>query len=118
MAEKTIVFGLATYKGIVAGVHLQSVTYTETASPAEATAEDGNIEQIDYYAKKKTIQCQGNVTAYIGEVHPEIPTLSVGGELTVGEDTFTIESIILTESVNGHKTAQINGTSPVKSSEG
>ena len=44
MAEKTIVFGLATYKGIVAGVHLQSVTYTETASPAEATAEDGNIE--------------------------------------------------------------------------
>lgn len=112
MAEKTIVFGLATYKGIVAGVHLQSVTYTETASSAEATAEDGNIEQIDYYAKKKTIQCQGNVTA------DNAFALSVGGELTVGEDTFTIESIILTESVNGHKTAQINGTSPVKSSEG
>ena len=73
MAEKSIVFGLATYIGSVAGVHVQAVSYTETASPAEATAEDGNIEQIDYYAKKKTIQCQGNVTA------DNAFALSVGG---------------------------------------
>ena len=76
---------------------------------------DGGKEKQCTFKREEDVDA---MLAYIGEVHPEIPTLSVGGELTVGEDTFTIESITLTESVNGHKTAQINGTSPVKSSGG
>ena len=49
----TIVFGLAKYKNAVAGLRIQSVTYGETASTAEAVDEDGNIEQTDVHSKKR-----------------------------------------------------------------
>lgn len=75
----SIVFGLASFKNAVAGLHLQTVTYGETASSAEAIDEDGNIEQIDMYGKKRTIQCEGNVVA-----EGDISALTVGGELTIG----------------------------------
>lgn len=107
MADKPIVFGLLKYQGVVAGVHLQSVTYGETCSTAEAMAENGSIEQIDVYGRKRTIQCQGNVTK-ANEFN-----LTVGAELKVGDDVYTIDSISITETVNGHKTAQISGSAPM-----
>ena len=55
MSDEKIVFGLAEYKGAVSGVRLQSVTYGESASTAEAMDEDGYIEQTDVYGKKRTI---------------------------------------------------------------
>ena len=113
MADKPIVFGLATYKGAVTGLHLQSVTYTESGSTAEATDEDGNIEQIDMYAKKRTIQCEGNVTAA-----GDISALTVGGTLTVGGNSYTIDSVSVKESVNGHKTCSVSGSAPISGAGG
>lgn len=105
----SIVFGLASWKSAVTGLRLQRVTYGEAASTAEALDEDGNIEQTDVYGKKKTIQCEGNVVA-----DGDISALTVGGTLTVGGVTYTIDSVTVTESVNGHKTASINGSAPMK----
>lgn len=104
----SIVFGLASWKSAVTGLRLQRVTYGEAASTAEALDEDGNIEQTDVYGKKKTIQCEGNVVA-----DGDISALTVGGTLTVGGVTYTIDSVTVTESVNGHKTASINGSAPM-----
>ena len=104
-----IVFGLATYKNAVAGLHLQTVTYGESASSAEATDEDGYIEQIDVYGKKRTIQCEGNVT-----VDANLSALTVGGTQTVDGKTYQIDSLSLRESVNGHKTASISGSAPME----
>lgn len=106
----SVTFGLATYKGAVSGLHLQSVTYGETASSAEAIDEDGNIEQIDVYAKKRTIQCEGNVSGGV--------SLGVGGTITVGGSTFTIDSVSIKETVNGHKTATISGSAPMNDGSG
>lgn len=103
-----IVFGLATYKTAVAGLHLQSVTYGESASEAEALDEDGNIEQNDVYGKKKTIQCEGNVVA-----GGDISALTVGGTLTVDSVAYKINSVSVKEMVNGHKTASISGSAPM-----
>jgi len=113
MAEETIVFGLATYKNAVAGLRLQSVTYGETASSAEATDEDGYIEQIDIYGKKRTIQCEGNVLK-----DGNITALTVGGELTVDGKAYKIDSVSIKESVNGHKTASISGSAPMEKPSG
>ena len=104
-----IVFGLATYKNAVAGLHLQTVTYGESASSAEATDEDGYIEQIDVYGKKRTIQCEGNVT-----VDANLSALTVGGSLTVDGKTYQIDSVSIREAVNGHKTASISGSAPME----
>lgn len=105
-----IVFGLASYKGIVAGVRLQRVTYSETASTAEALDEDGDIEQTDVYGKKKTLQCEGNVTA------ENLETLTVGGTLTVNGEVFKIDNVSFTEANNAHKTASISASAPIKKS--
>ena len=102
-----VVFGLASYKGAVSGLQLQRVTYGETASTADAINEDGNIGQTDVYGKKKTIQCEGNVTGGSGLA------VTVGGTLTVGGDNFTIDNVSITENVNGHKTASISGSAPM-----
>ena len=106
-----IVFGLASYKGAVTGLHLQRVTYSETASTQDAIGEDGNIEQTDVYGKKKTIQCEGNVVNGSGLA------VTVGGTLTVGGDNFTIDNVSITENVNGHKTASISGSAPMSAPE-
>ena len=105
----SVTFGLATYKGAVSGLTLQSVTYGETASTAEAIDEDGNVEQIDYYAKKRTIQCEGNVKG-------DAAAFTVGGKLTIGGVEYNIDSVSVKESVNGHKTASISGSAPMKNS--
>ena len=92
----SIVFGLASFKNAVAGLHLQSVTYSETASSAEAIDEDGNIEQIDMYGKKRTIQCEGNVVA-----EGDISALTVGGELTIGGKKYTIDNVSVRTGISG-----------------
>lgn len=104
----SVVFGLAKYKGVAAGVSLQRVVYGETGQSAEAIGEDGNIEQTNIYGKKRTIQCEGNVRA--GE---DSPAFTVGGTLTVDGNTFTIDNVSITESVNGHKTISISGSAPM-----
>lgn len=109
----SIVFGLASFKNAVAGLHLQTVTYGETASTAEAIDEDGNIEQIDMYGKKRTIQCEGNVVA-----EGDISALTIGGELTIGGKKYTIDNVSVKVAVNGHKTASISGSAPMEASEG
>lgn len=102
-----VVFGLAKYKGVAAGVSLQRVVYGETGQSAEAIDEDGNIEQTNIYGKKRTIQCEGNVRA------GDSLAFTVGGSLTVDSNTFTIDNVSITESVNGHKTISISGSAPM-----
>ena len=105
----SIVFGLAAYKGAVTGLRLQRVTYGETASTAEAMDEDGNIEQTDVFGKKKTLQCEGNVIE-----GNDFGNVKVGAELTLKGETFKIDNVSITESVNGHKTASISASAPIK----
>ena len=105
----SIVFGLATYKGAVTGLRLQRVTYGETASTAEAMDEDGNIEQTDVFGKKKTLQCEGNVVK-----DGDLKNVKIGADLTVKGETFKIDNVSITESVNGHKTASISASAPIK----
>ena len=108
-----IVFGLATYKGAVTGLRLQNVQYGETASTAEAINEDGNIEQIDVYAKKRTIQADGNVVS-----GGDISALTVGGAVTIGGVDYKIDKVDIKESVNGHKTCSFSGSAPIPVSSG
>lgn len=112
MADKPIVFGLATYKNAIQGLHLQSVSYSESSSTAEATDESGNIEQIDVFAKKRSIQCSGNVLA-----DGDLSALTVGAELTVDGITYIIDTINVTEGVNAHKTASITASAPIAAEE-
>lgn len=84
----------------------------KTCSSAEAPDEDGNIEQIDVYAKKRTIQCEGNVLK-----DGDLSALTVGAELTVDGNTFIIDSVTVRESVNAHKTCSISGSAPIPASE-
>lgn len=101
-------FGLVKYKGAVSGVRVQSVTYGETSSSAEATDEDGNIEQINVYGKKRTIQCDGNIID-----DGDISALKVGASLTVDSQDFTIDSLSIREGVNTHSTISITGSAPI-----
>ena len=103
-----IVFGLAAYKGAVAGLHLQNVQYGETASTAEAINEDGNIEQTDVYAKKRTIQADGNVVS-----GGDLSALTVGADVTIGGVSYRIDKVDIKESVNGHKTCSFSGSAPM-----
>ena len=108
-----IVFGLAEYKNAFAGLHLQDVTYGESATTVEGVDEDGNIEQVDVYAKKRTIQCEGNV---VGD--SDLSGLVVGADLTVAGNTYKIDSVSIKETVNGHKTATISGSAPIQPTVG
>lgn len=106
----SIVFGLAKYKNAVAGLRVQSVTYGETASTAEAVDENGNIEQMDVHSKKKTIQIEANVVE-----GGSLDAITVGGKLTVVGDAYTIDNVSFKEVNNAHKTASISGSCPIKS---
>ena len=106
----SIVFGLAKYKGVAAGLRVQSVTYGESASTAEAVDEDGNIEQTDVHSKKKTIQIEANVTD-----EANMGAITVGGELVVNGDTYKIDNVSIKEANNAHKTVSISGSCPIKS---
>ena len=106
----TIVFGLAKYKNAVAGLRIQSVTYGESASTAEAVDEDGNIEQTDVHSKKKTIQIEANVTDTAN-----MAAITVGGELVVDGDNYKIDNVSIKEINNAHKTVSISGSCPIKS---
>ena len=108
MSDEKIVFGLAEYKGAVSGVRLQSVTYGESASTAEAMDEDGYIEQTDVYGKKRTIQCEGN-----GVQGGNVAALTVGGKLTVSGVEYTLDSVQFRSGNNAHKTASISGSAPM-----
>lgn len=102
-----VVFGLATYKGAVTGLHLQTVTVQQTASTAEAINEDGDIEQIDIYGAKKQLQAEGNVVS-----GGDISALVVGGTLTVESVAYKIESVSIRETVTGHKTVTVSAVAP------
>ena len=106
----TIVFGLAKYKNAVAGLRIQSVTYGETASTAEAVDEDGNIEQTDVHSKKKTIQIEANIVE-----GADLSAITVGGELTAAGEAYKIDNVSIKEANNAHGTASISGSCPIKS---
>ena len=61
MSEDYTVIGLVTYKGAVAGLEIQDVTYGESGSTIAPLTEDGRIDRISIYGKKKTIAVNGNV---------------------------------------------------------
>lgn len=109
----SIIFGLATFAKAVTGLRLQSVTYGETASTAEAMDENGAIEQIDIYGKKKTIQAEGNVVE-----GGDLKALTIGASLTVSGDTFIIDSVSIKETNTGHKTCSLSGVAPMAAATG
>lgn len=108
-----IVFGFASYKAAITGLHLQKVTYGEDGTVAEALDEDGYVEQQDVYGKKKTIQCEGNVVQ-----GGDLSALKVGADLTVDSVTYKINRLSVVEAVNGHKVATIEGSAPMSAPGG
>ena len=111
--SKPIVFGLASYKGKVEGVHLTNLQVGETASTAEAIDEDGNIEQVDVYGKKRTVSGQGNAAT-----GGDLSALTVGGTLEFDGDEYLITSAGRTYGPNNHATVSFSGESPMVSSGG
>lgn len=105
-AASGIVFGIAEYNGDVAGVHLQNLDFGETASTAEALDEDGNVEQIDVYGAKQTVQGDGNV------VSGAAVAIHVRGTVTFNDVTYKITSCNKKYSVNGHCTFSFSGEAP------
>ncbi len=105
-AGSGIVFGLAEYKNTVAGVHLQNLTFGEESSDSEALDEDANVEQIDVYGRKKTVQGDGNVVSG-GSI-----AVTVGGELTIENITYKITSCSKKYGVNGNCTFSFTGKAP------
>ena len=106
-----IVFGLAEYKNAFAGLHLQDVTYGESATTVEGVDEDGNIEQVDVHSKKRTINFNGNVVK-----GADLSALTVGGSLTVNNITYKIDSIQVKHSNTGHATCTGSGSAPMPAS--
>lgn len=102
----TIVFGFAKFGGCVTGVSLQDVTYGETCSTAEALNENGDVEQTEVYAKKKTITVNGNVHS------DHADALQVGGSLEVDSVTYIINTVTVKEAINGFKTFSCSGSAP------
>ena len=101
------VFGLATYKGAIAALELQDVTYGESGSTNEPLTEDGDVEQISTYGAKVTIQANGNVKS-----GGDLSALVFGGTLTVDSIAYTITDVQIKESVTGSKTCSISGSAP------
>ena len=104
-----IVFGLAAYGNAIAGLHLQTVVCDETGTAAEALREDGAIEQIDMYERKRTIRAEGNVVE-----GGDLSALTVGGSLTVDSVTYTIESVTLRSTAAGHRRCTVTGVAPIR----
>lgn len=104
----SIVFGLAEYKGAIAGVHLQTVNYSEQGSTAEAINEDGDVEQIDVYGAKRQIQAEGNVVE-----GSDLSALKVGAVLTVEGVEYKITDSTVRATGSGHKTISVTGVAPL-----
>jgi len=109
----SVVFGLATYKGAVAGLNLQDVQYGETASTADALDEDGNVVQSDVYGKKRTIQATGTV-----KVDADLSALTVGGTITVDSVEYKLDKVDFKEATNTHKTCSLSGSAPMPVTSG
>ncbi len=107
MSETYTVIGLATYKGAVAGLEIQDVTYGESGSTVSPMTEDGLIDRISVYAKKKTIAVNGNV-----KEGADFSALTIGGTLTVDSIAYTITGVTVKEAVGGAKSCSINGEAP------
>ena len=101
-------FGLAEYKGALAGVYLQNVSVQQTSSQAEALNEDGDIEQIDIYGAKEQLQAEGTVIT-----GGTISALAVGATLNVNGVDYKIENISIRNSVTGHKTITVSAVRPI-----
>ena len=106
-AGSGIVFGLAEDKNSVAGVHLQNLTFGEKASTADALNEDGEVEQVDVYAKKVTVQGDGNVVAGASLA------VKVGATLTIGEIDYVIDTCDKKFSATGHCSFSFSGSAPM-----
>lgn len=99
-------FGLLEFKGQVAGVTIQQLVFGETASEAEALNEDGDIEQIDQYGRKRTVQGDGNLKA--GSEFK----LEAGATLTVNGVTYKLNSVTQTRTNTGHIKVSFSGSAP------
>ena len=107
----TIKFGLAEYKDAVAGLRIQSFSSDEDASTADALDEDGNVEQIDVYGKKETVQGEGNIV-----VGSDLSALTVGGTITVDSKVYKITKVSKKHGVNQHATCSFTASRPLTSS--
>ena len=108
-----IVFGLATYKNKVAGAHLSNLQFGETCSTAEAVDEDGNVEQIDVYGKKRTVSGQGNIVS-----GGDLSAMTVGGTLEFDNESYRLTSVGKAYGPNQHATVNFSGEAPMVTSGG
>ena len=104
----TINFGTATYKNAVAGLIITSIKFGSNAQSAEAMDEEGNIIQVDMYGRKQTVQIEGTVSS------GTTLALVAGGDLTISDITYKIESVEVTNTNNGHTSASITASAPIE----
>lgn len=112
MSNGSINFGTAAFNGAVTGLIITSIKEGSTAQAAEAMDESGNIIQVDMYGKKYTLQVEGTVSSgtTLG--------LKAGGTLTIGSNTYTIESVEVTSTNTGHTSASITASAPMPAESG
>jgi len=102
-----IVIGFATYKGAIAQLELQDITYGESGSVAEPMDEEGNVRNVKPFGGKRTIQASGNVRE-----DSDLSALTFGATLTVDSVDYKITDIQIKESVGGAKTCSVSGSAP------
>ena len=103
-----VIFGLATYKGAIAGLQLQNISEQETGQQNEPLNEDGAVNQIDLYANKKVLSATGNVIQ-----GGNVSAIKRGGTLTVNGTVYKITNVTWAEGASANKTCQLTGEAPV-----
>ena len=84
-------FGIITSTTGVSGISLTDLTIATGADIAEARDESGKVTDLKAYSQNKTITCNGYLTYSDGAVQ-------AGSTITVGSQTFIVESAEQVES--------------------
>ena len=100
MTEEKVKFGLAEYKGAVAGLKFTSVQTSPNAQKAKLLDEDGEEFQRDYYDHEVVITIEANVTGDISAIVP-------GATVTIENEQYYVDSAQRKRGNTAHETVSL-----------
>lgn len=100
MTEERVKFGLAEYKGAIAGLKFTSVQTSPNAQKAKLLDEDGEEFQRDYYDHEVVITIEANVTGDISAVVP-------GATVTIDDAEYYVDSAQRKRGNTAHETVSL-----------
>lgn len=100
MAEERVKFGLAEYKGAVAGLKFTSLQTSPNAQKTKLLDEEGEEFQRDYYDHEDVITIEANVTGDISAVVP-------GATVTIGDVQYYVDSAPRKRGNTAHETVSL-----------